>query len=439
MADLDIQRLLKDTPNITDEIASLLKELQKESLEKSMLLELSKNINSTLNLNNVLNLIFDYLNRVIPFDAAGIFLIDPTTNKLIPESIRGYDKEAVKKAHLKVGRGLTGVVAREGKGIICPDTSKDRLYVNVKNETQSAMLVPLFAKEKLIGVLNLESDRLNAFNQKDFQLLTAFANHAAIALDNARLHRELLKSRDLERDLIIARQIQEAILPKSLPQENGYEFASFNLPSKTVSGDLYDLVRLASGNIGVAIGDVSGKGTPAAILMASLFSTYKSLLHETLSVQETMASLNNLIYETTIADTYATFFYGELNPKTRDFIYTNAGHFPPVIIRKNGGLIELKQGGTVLGFIQNMPYTESKVQLIPGDIALFYTDGLIEAQNPNGDFFELNNVIEIIQDNSHLSAAELINKITSEIYQFSMINRVEDDLTLIVIKVNDNE
>lgn len=435
MTYLEIQNLFKNNPNFTEEISGLLKKLQQETLEKSLLLELSKSINSSLDLDKVLSLVFDSLNQTIPFDAAGIFLIDPTTNKLIPEAIRGYDQEEVKRAHLKVGRGLTGIVAREGKGMICSDISKEPNYVNAKSETQSTMLVPLFAKEKLIGVLSLDSNQLNTYNQKDLQLLTVFANHAALAIDNARLHKEALKSRDLENDLLVARQIQEAFLPKILPQEEGYEFAIANQASKTVSGDLYDIVRLANGNIGIAIGDVSGKGTPAAILMASLFSTYKSLLYEPLSVQQTMAELNNLLNINTIEGSYATFFFAELNPNKRSLVYTNAGHFPPVIVKREGDPVELRQGGSVLGFIRDLPYYQSEEELNSGDIVLFYTDGLIEARNNEDEFFELTKVINIIKQNSHLSAADLKNKLVSEIYQFSGLNQTEDDLTLVLMKV----
>ena len=130
-----------------------------------------------------------------------------------------------------------------------------------------------------------------------------------------------------------------------------------------------------------------------------------------------------------------TFFYGELNPKTRKLIYTNAGHFPPVIMRKSGEIIELKHGGTVLGFIKNITYAESEIELFPGDIALFYTDGLIEARNRDDEFFELSRVIKIIQQNSNLNAVDIKNKLISEIYQFSGLSRTEDDLTFILMKV----
>jgi serine phosphatase RsbU (regulator of sigma subunit) len=426
---------MESETNQSTDSALLLEKLRKESLEKSLLLEISKNINSSLNLDEVLHLILESLNQVIPFDAAGIFLVDSKTNRLIPESIRGYDHEALKLARLKVGKGLIGVVAREGRGIICPNVKEELDYIEARKETQSEMSVPLIVKQRLLGVLDLESDRLNAFDKHDFDLLTAFANHAAIAIDNARLHKEVLRSRELEHDLIIGREIQNALLPKSLPEVDGYNFAKANKPSKTVSGDLYDVVRLPSGKIGIAIGDISGKGTAAAILMASIYSSYKSLLNEPLSVAKTIDELNKSLCETDLEGSYATFFYGELQPESKRFTYCNAGHFPPVIIRRDGTVVKLHHGGTVLGFLEDAAYCEKDVALEQGDLVLFYTDGLVEARNPDGEFYQLEDAISLILNNPGLETADLKDRIIADVRRFTGTHQLEDDLTLVIMKV----
>lgn len=425
----------KNMTATSGEIDALLERLRKESLEKSLLLEISKNINSTLDPEKVLNLILDSLSHVIPFDAAGIFLVDRTTNKLLPESIIGYDREALKHAHLKVGKGLTGLVAIQGTGIICPDVSKEPKYINARKETRSALIVPLFVKERVLGVLSLESDTLNAFDEDDLSLLTVFANHAAIAIDNARLHKEVLKSRELRHDLKVARRIQKALLPKALPSVSGYGFATTSVPSKTVSGDFYDVMRLATGKVAITIGDVSGKGTPAAILMASMYSSYKSQLYEPLAVQEKIYNLNNVLRDSTLIGNYATLFYGELDPTENELTFCNAGHFPPIVIRKDGTLEELKTGGTVLGFIHDADYRDETIKFESGDILLLYTDGLIEARNEKMEFFEIEKAISAIPDPPSRSAEEIKEIIINQATQFTGSDRFEDDLTLIIIKV----
>jgi len=413
----------------------LLEKLRKEALEKSLLLEISKTISSSLDIKEVLNRIVDSVRQVIPYDAAGIFLLDPETKQLKPAVLRGYDHEAIRKAHLKVGRGLIGQVAKTQKGGIFADVSKEPNYIDARKETRSQISVPLMVKGKLLGVLNLESDRLNAFDENDLNLLKAFASHAAIAIENARLHHRVLKNRELEYDLHIARRIQKALLPKKLPEVPGYEFATINIPSKTVSGDLYDLSKLPNGKLAIAIGDVSGKGTPAAIIMASVYSAFKTISNEPISVSQRICRLNELIHESMMPGTYATFFYGELDITSRRFVYCNAGHFPPVLVRNDGTTLKLVEGGTVLGFLRNMTYQEHEVILEEGDILFCYTDGLVEVSDKEGSFLNLDPFVEIVQENRERKAREILDRILQAFYGRVRRKQLEDDLTIILTKV----
>jgi len=290
-----------------------------------------------------------------------------------------------------------------------------------------------------LGALNLESDRINAFSASDLDLLTAFANHAAIAIENARLYEEVLKNKELEFDLMIARRIQKALLPKALPKIKGYDFATLNIPSRTVSGDLYDLAWLNNGKLGIAIGDVSGKGTSAAILMASIYSTYKSILNEPISAAKRMQRLNEVMCDNVLSGTYATLFYSELEPENHKLIYCNAGHFPPIVVSPNGKTKTLTEGGMILGFIKKAPYLQGELELKMNDVLLLYTDGLIEAKNRRGDFFTLEVVTHLIRQNMELSAKALKEKILSEIKHFVQKPQFTDDLTFVVIKVTDSQ
>ncbi len=431
-----VQRMLERHSSISKQNECLLEKVKKESLEKSILLDISKQISSSLKLQEVLDLIIESVKRVIPYDAAGIFLV-VKTKRMYPAVIKGYNRQSLKNAQLKVGKGLIGIVVREGKGIVVPDVTEEPRYMDVRKKTRSEIIVPMLFRGRLIGALNLESDRINTFNENQLELLTAFASHAAIAIDNARLHEEVLKNKELEYDLITARKIQKALLPKVLPKIKGFTFATLNIPSKAVSGDLYDLSWLNNCRLGITIGDVSGKGTPAAILMASIYSSYKRILNQQVSVAERIAHLNEIMCENVLSGTYTTLFFGELDTDSKKFTYCNAGHFPPVVIRKTKKVIKLVAGGTVIGFVKKARYYQAELKLQVGDVLLLYTDGLIEAKNRSGELFDLKKVVHLIQQHPASSAPDLKEKILQNIKLFIKKSNFDDDLTFIIMKVSD--
>ncbi len=415
--------------------ARLYRQIQRESLEKTLLLEVAKKISSSIELEEVLNLIIDSFRQVIPYDAAGIFLTDKKGN-LHPEILRGYDAEALKKADLKVGRGLIGVVAKSGKGFIFNNVLNEKRYIIARQETRSELIAPLFWRRKIIGVLNIESDKENAFSESDLALLEALAGHASIAIENARLHRQLMEQQMLEREMRLAREIQKTLLPKRLPRVPGYEFSAINLPSRLVSGDLYDIARLKKGDISICIGDVSGKGAPAALMMASLYSAFKSRINENWTVNRLVSRLNRILYDHTLPGKYATFFLGELNPEEKIFEFCNAGHNPPILITQTGKVQFLETGGTVLGFIKNPPYQREKISLQSGDLLFFYTDGLIEATNPKGVFFEMELLLDVLMTKHNLGAYQIRKAILKAVSNFTQKDYLDDDLTIIVVKIH---
>ncbi|NOY77400.1 MAG: SpoIIE family protein phosphatase [Calditrichaeota bacterium] len=421
--------------SVSIENARLYRQIQRESLEKTLLLEVAKKISSSIELDEVLNLIIDSVRQVIPYDAAGIFLTDKKGN-IHPEILRGYDAEAVKKADLKVGRGLIGVVAKSGRGLIINNVLKEKRYIIARKETRSELIAPLYWRRKIIGVLNIESDKENAFVESDLSLLEALAGHAAIAIENARLHQRLMEQQMLEREMRLAREIQKTLLPKRLPRVPGYEFSAVNLPSRLVSGDFYDIARLKKGDISICIGDVSGKGAPAALMMASLYSAFKSRINENWTVDRLVARLNRILYEHTLPGKYATFFLAELNPKEKILEFCNAGHNPPILITQTGRIKFLETGGTVLGFVKNPPYRREKIRLKSGDLLFFYTDGLIEASNPKGEFFEMALLLDILITKHNLGAYQIRKAILKAVSNFTQKDYLEDDLTIIVVKIH---
>ncbi len=421
--------------SVSIENARLYRQIQRESLEKSLLLEVTKKISSSIKLKEVLNLIIDSIRQVVPYDAAGIFLTD-RNGAIHPEILRGYDEEAIKKASLKVGRGLIGIVAKSGKGVLVNDVRRDKRYIVANKNTRSEMLAPLYWRRKIIGVINIESEEKNAFTESDFNLLEALARHAAIAIENARLHQRLLEQQKFEHEIRLAREIQKTLLPKRLPRVFGYEFSAVNLPSRLVSGDFYDVMRLKKGNISICIGDVSGKGAPAALMMASLYSALKSRINENWTVNRLVSRLNQILYDHNLPGKFSTLLLGELNPKEKVFEYCNAGHNPPVLIKQTGDIKFLETGGTVLGFVKAPPYKREKIQLDAGDLLFFYTDGLIEATNQKGKFFDMHLLLDILRACHHHKAYEIRKSVLRAVSNFTQKDYLDDDLTMIVVKVH---
>ncbi|RMD89590.1 MAG: GAF domain-containing protein, partial [Calditrichaeota bacterium] len=384
--------------------------------------------------NKVLNTIIDSLKEVVPYDAAVIFLINEKTCEIEQEVSRGYNPDFIQKLHLKVGQGLSGWVAKTGQPILVPDVRKDKRYVVADPQTLSEIAVPLMRGKKIIGVFNVESKKVNAYTWQDVELLKTFASQATITIENARLFKEALHKRYLEKELEVAREIQKALLPKRLPKVKRFAFAALNVPSEQVGGDFYDAIKLADGTVSLAIADVSGKGTPGAILMSNLSATFRSQVRRDLPPDVILERVNKLFCETITSGSFATFFYGKLNPRTKSFEYANAGHNPPLLIRSDGSMEFLKKGGLIMGFLPRVEYNREEVQLAPGDLLIMYTDGLTEAENKKGQLFGTERLIKVVKKHTKLPPTVVKRKIFQELKKFLKGSPLSDDVTLLLVK-----
>lgn len=404
-----------------------------ESLQSELLLEITKKITSTLNFEEVLESIVDSLSQLYSYDAAGIFLVDKKNGTLRHMVTRGYNKKILDKMPIKINEGISGHVIKTKTGIIISDVSKDSNYYMVRPEIKSQMTVPLFSGDDVIGVLVLESDHISHFNQTDLERLTVFASFAAIAIDNAELYKDSLTKKHLESELLVASRIQKVLLPQRAPNITGLQIEATNIPSLIVGGDLYDMYPEDKDHLGVAIGDVSGKGAPGAILMAVLYAGFKSLLKEVFQVSEVVARLNNLLEEATTAGYFATFWFGILNVMENTLIYCNAGHNPPILIRKNKSVEFLEKGGMLLGFLPYQNYVQDKISFNSGDYLILYTDGITEIKNRAEEEFGEKQLVSVLKKNYGKSPTELKNEILKAVKEFSGKTEFEDDITLIII------
>jgi len=409
--------------------------LRREAKEKAMLVEVGKRVSSSLDLHEVLHGIVEAVREVVPCDHAAVFLLDQRRGELWYAVYQGKAKEVPRNFRLKMGQGLVGWVAFTGQPVLVRDVRSDSRYVRLFPDSRSELDVPIKRGDRVLGVISLESRRRGAFTEHHLELLQAFAGQAAIAIENALLLEELVEKQKLERELVIAREVQKALLPRALPRIRGFRLAATTIPSGMVGGDLYDVVQFADGSVAFAVGDVAGKGTPGAILMATLYSTYRGLLRRGLQPAKLMRSLNNLLVERLDTESFATLFLAVLYPDEKKLCYCNAGHNPPILVRADGRAEKLSEGGPVLGFLADLSYTEKEVQLGPSDLLVMYTDGVTEVVNEREEMFGEERLIQLLVKYRDLDPRPLRDRIVRSVREFRGEASLEDDLTLLILKV----
>src|ERR1044071_129987 len=311
-----------------------------------MLHDITKKISRSLDLQEVLNLVMHTLDSLIPYDAAGIFVVQCRKKEQLPEgeepcvfkseAVRGYDIDELSDLHLKLGEGFIGSVAVSGKPKISADVRKDPVYVNARDATRSEMVAPIISNDEVIGVFDLESDQFNAYSEDDLDVLLMLASQVAIIIEKVMLHEQLIEKKRLEGQLEVARQVQLELLPAHDPEIAGYDISAYNFPTEEVSGDYYDWVKIFDDQIGIVIADVSDKGVPAAILMAFLRASLRAASHIGYATHISMAKVNYLLWESIERNQFVTAIYGILDASNRTLVYSNGGHNPPMLMNAKG-------------------------------------------------------------------------------------------------------
>jgi serine phosphatase RsbU (regulator of sigma subunit) len=414
--------------------ALLYEETERRALEKEVLLEISKTLSAPLDLDEVIEAIFRALRQVVKYDAVVIYLLNRSTRRL--ELVReiGYPEGSEEAFQLMVGEGIVGWVAKTGEPLIVPDVRRDRRYVNTRATTRSELAAPLVLEGRTIGVFNLECDQEDAYHQGHLELLALFAAQAAVALERVRLTRELLERRRLEKELAIAREIQASFLPKRAPDVPGFELAGATQPHDEVGGDYYDFIRVSDARLGIAIADVSGKGIPAALIMAGFRMSLLAEIRNEFTMRAVMRKVNSLLHESIERDKFVTMFYGVLDFKYRVLSFSNAGHNPPLLLRADGGVEHLLEGGVALGMLPDARYEERPLAIQPGDVLLLYTDGVSEAESPAGEQFGPRRLEECLKRLRDGSANEILKGVVDAVTAWAAERGVSDDLTLVVVK-----
>src|SRR5258707_1068258 len=409
-----------------------------------MLRDITKTISRSLDLDEVLNLVMDTLDSLIPYDAAGIYLVkrsQPQSELAADETcvfhtqvVRGYDIDDLQELGLKMGEGLIGHVAVSGKPFISADVRNEPRYINARARTRSEMVAPIISNNEVIGVFDLESDELNAYAKDDLEVLMLLSSQVAIIIEKVMLHEQLIEKQRLETQLEVARQVQLELLPARDPELEGFEISAYNFPTEEVSGDYYDWVRIYDDQIGLVIADVSGKGVPAALLMAFLRASLRAATHIGYAPHISMTKVNYLLWESIERNQFVTAFYGVLDANNRTLAYSNAGHNPPLLMDADGTPRFEERGGVPLGMFRDSRYYEYFETIEPGEVFVLYTDGVTEAMNSTDEEYGRERLVTAVRECRDLPAREMIDFIHRELTAWTEGRGAHDDVTFFIIK-----
>ena len=395
--------------------------------------QVAQEFSHILNLDELLSKVSHLVRRQIPYDAFSILLLEKES--LILKHYFGvrFD-ERIQWNSMPVGRGIVGAAARDAQTVLVPDTNRDERYVAMVEGIRSEVAVPLMVKHEVIGVLDLECEHVNAFTREHVRLLALLAPQVAIAIENARLYEQVARNEArLERDLRAARELQQHLLPASPPRVEGLEIAARNDSATEISGDLYDFFPLDGGRLGLLIGDVSGKGAPAALYGALVSGLMRELAADRHAPSKLLLELNRALLSRKIEARYLTALYAEWNPADRRLRLANAG-LPRPLLYSRGSVTPLDVSGIPLGLIGVSEYENLTITLGAGDTVVFASDGITESEDVAREQFGDYQFAKVVEKYGEESPGRLLAAVFARVDAFSRSARAADDRTVIVVK-----
>ena len=387
----------------------------------------------TETLEQIVSLVFE----AVPADRCLLMMRDEGSEELRVAVARLRDRVG-EVGEIRVSRNVLDEVVMRGKSVLTSDAQHDPRFASgtvVLQGIRSVLAVPLGVSEKVFGIIYADSPIADGrFTEDHLKVLTTLASVAAIRVENARLVEARLQQERLERELQLAMEIQQRFQPTAPPVVPGYELQGISFPCYEIGGDYYDFIERENGRLVIALGDVSGKGTAAALLMSSLHASVHAQTgsHDTLS--ETISAVNRYLADNIPANRFVTLFYAELDPASGALSFLNAGHNPPLVVHAAGTVEQLASGGLPLGIRRNAEYREGRTQMQMGDILVIYSDGVTEAASPSGEEFGATRLYEVVSRNIDASAAGVRDRIESALTKFSQGTEAADDITLVIVK-----
>jgi sigma-B regulation protein RsbU (phosphoserine phosphatase) len=373
--------------------------------------------------------------RVIDYQILSIMLYDEDQKVFRHRLDVKHGHRVQGKLRATASEGIVGAAATLREPVLVPDVTKDPRYLMVNPETRSELSIPMIHKGKVIGVLDLESPQLNYFTEDHVQTLSILAANLAVSVENARLYEQVARDEArLERDLQAAKRIQGALLRPVPSEDYGLDMAARYLSAREVCGDLYEFLRYGPQQLGVALGDVSGKGTAAALYGAVAIGIMRSLAPQKLQPAEMLRQMNQLVGERRIEGRFMTACFATWQKGRQKLRVANAGQSLPLLY-KDGRCDKIQLAGFPLGIFEEVSYDEWGVTLVSGDIVVFHSDGLAETANKEGQFFGTQRLQKLVEQHHGTSATELADLLLREVDWFAESAPLADDRTLVVLKV----
>ena len=432
--------IIKDTLPSTD---SRVAQLEQRVSQLETCYKITSLINSELNLANLLDTIMNVAKKVMNADACSLLLIDEETNDLVFQIALSEVGEEIKSMpRLKIGEGIAGTVAKTGDSLII-----ENAYLHPKFnsdfdkqtgfQTGSILCSPLKAKGKILGVCQVihEKTKGRAFQQSDLELFLLLCDSAALAIHNARMHMVLMENQRMEKDMEFSQSVQESFLPTSTPQHANFTFAAQTHAAQVVGGDYYDFIPFDNDMLGIVLGDVSGKGVPAALQMARLMSDFRYISQVDSEPAKVLAQVNNTLYERSYRGMFTTAVFCLLNMTSKKLIVANGGHLS-LLLKRNNSIEEIGfASGTPLGILPNMSYKQEEHSLKSKDEILIFTDGVTEPKNKQDEEFGLDRLKNLFIN--HTGPPEnFLQHLEDSIKQFIGKAPQFDDLTALTLKVH---
>ncbi|HTS37144.1 MAG TPA: GAF domain-containing protein [Candidatus Solibacter sp.] len=401
-----------------------------------LLNEIARELTSILNLDELLGRIAELVRRLIDYQMFSILLLDASGEKLQHRFSLRFNENIHLKHEIPLGRGLVGAAAESKQAVLVPDVKKDPRYVEANPETRSELAVPLSYKGKVIGVLDLEHTRRGFFTEEHQRTMTTLAAQIAIAIENARLYEEIERQeRRLERDLSLARELQSRLLPQTNPKLAHLDVAAKFVPARTIGGDLYDFIPYSMSRLGIVIGDVSGKGAPAAIYAALVSGILRSHAPIEPGSAEMLSAVNLSLAERRIEAQFVSIIYAVWDDEERTLTVANSGLPRPIYV--HGGVNEVIEAtGLPLGLFDEADYDEFTFRMKAGDMFVFFSDGILDARNRKGEMFGRGRVEKIVSECTGQSADCVVTSLFKAVAEHSAGAETFDDQTVVAIRVS---
>jgi sigma-B regulation protein RsbU (phosphoserine phosphatase) len=431
----NILTLLASRLAVAIENARLFQRVRSQADTLLLLNEVSRETSSILDVEELLRRAAEQLKRVIDYQILSLMLYDDEQRVFRHRLDVKHGLRVQGKMRVAVSEGIVGAAATLKEPVLVPDVTTDPRYLMVNPETRSELAIPMIHKGKVIGVLDLESPQVNYFTPDHVQTLSILAANLAVSLENARLYEQVARDEArLDRDLQAAKRIQGALLRPVPTEDYGLDMAARYLSAREVCGDLYEFLRYGPQQLGIALGDVSGKGTAAALYGAVAIGIMRSLAPQKLQPADMLREMNQLVGERRIEGRFMTACFATWQKGRQKLRVANAGQSQPLLY-KDGRCGKIELTGFPLGIFEEVSYDEWGVSLVSGDILVFHSDGIAETANNEGQFFGTERLRKLIEQHHEVGATELADIILRDVDWFTQSAPLSDDRTLVIAKV----